>query len=71
MPRRTELAEIEDRLAVLDRLKRKYGGAGGGQPGATQTLAEVIRFGEEATRKLTEIENRDAPAGRAKATRGA
>ncbi|HEX4007535.1 MAG TPA: DNA repair protein RecN [Acidobacteriaceae bacterium] len=43
------LAEIEDRLAVLDRLKRKYGAA----------LDEVIRFGEESARKLAEIENRD------------
>ncbi|HEX4039716.1 MAG TPA: DNA repair protein RecN [Acidobacteriaceae bacterium] len=43
------LAEIEDRLALLDRLKRKYGAS----------LAEVIAFGEEATRKLAEIENRD------------
>ena len=43
------LAEIEDRLAVLDRLKRKYGA----------TLEEVIGFGEEAARKLREIENRD------------
>ncbi len=43
------LAEIEDRLALLDRLKRKYG----------SSLAEVIAFGEEAARKLAEIENRD------------
>ena len=43
------LAEIENRLALLDRLKRKYG----------STLAEVIAFGEEAARKLAEIENRD------------
>ncbi|HTV83102.1 MAG TPA: DNA repair protein RecN [Acidobacteriaceae bacterium] len=43
------LAEIEDRLALLDRLRRKYGA----------TLAEVIAFGEEAARKLAEIENRD------------
>jgi DNA repair protein RecN (Recombination protein N) len=43
------LAEIEDRLALLDRLKRKYGAS----------LAEVIAFGEEAARKLAEIENRD------------
>jgi DNA repair protein RecN (Recombination protein N) len=49
------LGDIEDRLAALDRLKRKYGGAAG-----SQTLAEVIRFGEEATRKLAEVENRDA-----------
>jgi len=44
------LEEIEDRLAALDRLKRKYG----------QTLAEVIAFGEESSRKLAEVENRDA-----------
>ena len=43
------LAEIEDRLATLDRLKRKYG----------QTLEEVITFGAEAARKLNEVENRD------------
>jgi DNA repair protein RecN (Recombination protein N) len=48
------LAEIEDRLAALDRLKRKYGGMGG-----SQTLAEVMRFGEEAARRLAEVENRD------------
>ena len=49
------LEEIEDRLEVLDRLKRKYGGAAGGQ-----TLAAVMRFGEEAARRLAEVENRDA-----------
>jgi DNA repair protein RecN (Recombination protein N) len=43
------LAEIEDRLAALGRLKRKYG----------QTLAEVIAYGEEVAAKLNEIENRD------------
>ena len=43
------LAEIEDRLAVLDRLKRKYG----------KTVAEVIAFGEEVGRKLAEVEDRD------------
>jgi DNA repair protein RecN (Recombination protein N) len=48
------LEEIEDRLAALDRLKRKYGGTGG-----SQTLAEVMRFGEEAARRLAEVENRD------------
>jgi DNA repair protein RecN (Recombination protein N) len=53
------LAEIEDRLAALDRLKRKYGGEGKGHGGA-ETLAEVVRFGEEATRKLAEVEDRDA-----------
>ncbi len=43
------LAEIEDRLALLDRLKRKYG----------KTIAEVIAFGEDVTRKLAEVEDRD------------
>ena len=43
------LAEVEDRLAALDRLKRKYGA----------TLADVIHFGGEVSRKLAEIENRD------------
>lgn len=43
------LEQIEDRLALLDRLKRKYG----------RTLAEVMKHGEEVTRKLSEIENRD------------
>ena len=43
------LAELEDRLAVLDRLKRKYG----------QTVAEVIEFGEDVTRKLAEVEDKD------------
>jgi DNA repair protein RecN (Recombination protein N) len=44
------LEEIEDRLEVLDRLKRKYG----------KTLAEVIAFGAEAATRLAEVENRDA-----------
>jgi DNA repair protein RecN (Recombination protein N) len=43
------LAEIEDRLALLDHLKRKYG----------KDVAEIIHFGEEATRKLAEVEDRD------------
>jgi DNA repair protein RecN (Recombination protein N) len=43
------LAEIEDRLALLDRLKRKYGA----------TLHDVIAYGEEVAEKLAEIENRD------------
>ena len=43
------LAEIEDRLALLERLKRKYG----------TTLAEVIAYGDEVAAKLAEIENRD------------
>jgi len=43
------LAELEDRLALLDRLKRKYG----------HTIAEVIAFGEEVDRRLAEVEDRD------------
>ena len=43
------LAEVEDRLAALDRLKRKYG----------PTLEDVIRLGDEVSRKLSEIENKD------------
>jgi DNA repair protein RecN (Recombination protein N) len=43
------LAEIEDRLAHLDRLKRKYG----------RTVNEVIAFGEDVARKLAEVEDRD------------
>ena len=43
------LAKVEDRLALLDRLKRKYG----------PTLDEVIQFGAEVSRKLSEIENKD------------
>jgi DNA repair protein RecN (Recombination protein N) len=44
------LGEIEDRLAALERLKRKYG------PG----LQQVIAFGEEVSGKLNELENREA-----------
>ncbi len=43
------LAQVEDRLALLDRLKRKYG----------PTLDEVIQFGEDVSRKLSEVENKD------------
>jgi DNA repair protein RecN (Recombination protein N) len=43
------LAEVEDRLAALDRLKRKYG----------PTLQDVIQLGEEVARKLAEMENKD------------
>jgi DNA repair protein RecN (Recombination protein N) len=43
------LAEIEERLALLDRLKRKYG----------PTLEQVVLFGEDVRRKLSEMENKD------------
>lgn len=44
------LTEIEDRLALLDRLKRKYGAS----------IAEVIAYGQDVNARLHEIENRDA-----------
>jgi DNA repair protein RecN (Recombination protein N) len=47
------LAEVEDRLALLDRLKRKYG----------PSLDEAIHFGAEASRKLLEMENKDEVLG--------
>jgi DNA repair protein RecN (Recombination protein N) len=43
------LAEVEDRLALLDRLTRKYG----------PSLDDVIAFGADVGRKLSEIENKD------------
>jgi DNA repair protein RecN (Recombination protein N) len=43
------LAEVEDRLAQLDRLKRKYG----------KTVDEVIAYSEDVAGKLNELENRD------------
>jgi DNA repair protein RecN (Recombination protein N) len=43
------LAEVEDRLAVLDRLKRKYG----------PQMEDVIAFGADVARKLSEVENKD------------
>lgn len=43
------LAQVEDRLALIDRLKRKYG----------PTLDEVIHFGADVARKLNEVENKD------------
>ena len=43
------LAEVEERLALLDRLKRKYG----------PTLGDVIGLGDELERKLNEMENKD------------
>jgi len=43
------LAEVEDRLALVDRLKRKYGPA----------LDDVITFGNDVARKLSEVENKD------------
>jgi DNA repair protein RecN (Recombination protein N) len=43
------LADVEDRLALLDRLKRKYG----------NTVDDVIAYGDDVTRKLNELENKE------------
>jgi len=43
------LAEIEERLALFDRLKRKYG----------PELDQVMLFGEDVQRKLSEMENKE------------
>jgi DNA repair protein RecN (Recombination protein N) len=43
------LAEMEDRLEALNRLKRKYG----------PTLEQVLAHGHEVAAKLAEVENRD------------
>jgi DNA repair protein RecN (Recombination protein N) len=43
------LAQVEDRLALIDRLKRKYGPA----------LDDVIQFGADVSQKLSEVENKD------------
>ena len=51
------LAEVEDRLAALDRLKRKYAAAAGSSAGSP--LEDVINFGAEVSRKISEMENKD------------
>jgi DNA repair protein RecN (Recombination protein N) len=43
------LAEVEDRLAAIDRLKRKHG----------PTLEDVLQKAADAARKLSEMENKD------------
>ena len=43
------LAEVDDRLALIDRLKRKY----------ANDLEEIIAYGQSVAQKLREIENRD------------
>ena len=48
------LAELEERLNLLQTLKRKYGA----------TLAEVVAFGDEAKTKLQALESRDAELAR-------
>ena len=48
------LAELEERINLLQSLKRKYG----------QTLGDVIAFGDDAVRKLRLLEQRDAELAR-------
>jgi DNA repair protein RecN (Recombination protein N) len=48
------LQQLEERLNLLQSLKRKYGA----------TLPEVIAFGEEAQKKLQNLEQRDAELAR-------
>jgi DNA repair protein RecN (Recombination protein N) len=48
------LQELEERLNLVQSLKRKYGG----------TLAEVIAFGEESKSKLQSLEQRDEELAR-------
>jgi DNA repair protein RecN (Recombination protein N) len=43
------LNAVEERLALIDKLKRKYGA----------NVAEIVAFGEQARARLDEIENRD------------
>lgn len=48
------LGELEERLNLIHSLKRKYG----------SSLAEVVAFGEEAKRKLHNLESRDTELAR-------
>ncbi len=43
------LAEVEDRLAALDRLRRKYG----------KSIDDVLVYGEEIRTKINQMENKD------------
>jgi DNA repair protein RecN (Recombination protein N) len=43
------LNAVEERLALIDKLKRKYGA----------NVADIVAFGEQARSRLDEIENRD------------
>lgn len=54
------LQQLEERLNLLQALKRKYG----------PSLAEVITFGEEAGRKLQSLEQRDSELARLNAESG-
>ena len=48
------LQQLEERLNIIQSLKRKYGA----------TLTEVLAFGEEAAAKLQSLEQRDAELAR-------
>ena len=48
------LRELEDRLNLLQSLKRKYG----------STLPDIMTFGDEARRRLQSLEQREAELGR-------
>lgn len=48
------LAQIEERVTMIETLKRKYGGR----------VSEVIAFGEQATERLRKIESRGAELAR-------
>ena len=54
------LAEVEDRLAWCDRLKRKYG----------PRLEDVLRLGEELDRRLSEVHNKEEVLVKLKAELG-
>ncbi len=49
-----QLAQLEERVTLLETLKRKYGGS----------LAEVIAFGERAAERMRKIEGREAELAR-------
>ena len=49
-----QLQQLEERLNLLHSLKRKYGA----------TLAEVITFGDDAKRRLAQLESRDGELAR-------
>jgi DNA repair protein RecN (Recombination protein N) len=49
-----QLQQLEERLDLLHSLKRKYGA----------TLAEVIAFGDDAKRRLSQLESRDGELAR-------
>jgi len=53
------LSEVEDRLALLASLKRKYGRQQQPNPGDSGRLEQVLAYKDDVTRKLEEWENRE------------